>query len=296
MDDFVPTLVPEVEKELLLKTDTSSGVWTLFTDGASNVKGFGLDIVLKPPTSNVIRQSIKTSKLINNEAEYEAMIAGLELAKGLGVEVIEAKCDSLLGVNQVNGSFEVLDDRMQRYLNKLQVTLHCFKEWTLDHVPREQNSEADALANLGSSIEEDDIVPGTVIQISRSVVEQGHVEINSTSLTWDCRNKYIDYLKHGKIPADPKESRTLRAKVARFSLDENEMLYRRTFDGPLAVCLGHKDIDYVLREIHEGTCRNHYDADSLVRKVIRAGYYWDIMKRIPMNSFKGVINSKDLHR
>lgn len=61
----------------------SSGVWILFTDGALNVKGFGLGIVLKPLTSSVIRKYIKTSKLTNNEAEYEAMIAGLELVRAL---------------------------------------------------------------------------------------------------------------------------------------------------------------------------------------------------------------------
>ncbi|XP_070029761.1 uncharacterized protein [Nicotiana sylvestris] len=174
------------------------------------------------------------------------MIVGLELAKSLGAEVIKAKCDSLLVINQVNKSFEVREDRMQRYLDKLQVTLHCFKEWTLDHVPREQNSEADALANLGSSVEEDDIVPRTVVQLSRSVVEKGHAEINSTSLTWDWRNKYIEYLKNGKLPSDHEESRALRTKAARFTLDESETLYRRTFDGPLVVCLGSGDTNYVL--------------------------------------------------
>ena len=63
------------------------------------MKWFRLSIVLKSPTSNIVRQSIRTAKLTNNEAEYEAMIAGLELAKSLGAEVIEAKCDSLLVVN-----------------------------------------------------------------------------------------------------------------------------------------------------------------------------------------------------
>ncbi|XP_075083241.1 uncharacterized protein LOC142166993 [Nicotiana tabacum] len=201
------------------------------------------------------------------------MIAGLELAKSLGAEVVEAKCDSLLVVYQVNGSLEVREDTMQRYLDKLQVILHHFKEWTLVHIPRDQNSEADALANLGSSIEEYVILPRTVVQLSKSVIEEGHAEINSTSLTWDWRNKYIDYLKNGKLPTDPKESRALRAKVARFSLDENGTLYRRTFDRPLAVCLGPGDTDYVLREIHEGTCGNHSGVDSLVRKMIRVGYY-----------------------
>ncbi|XP_075079964.1 uncharacterized protein LOC142165273 [Nicotiana tabacum] len=158
---------------------------------------------------------------------------------------------------------------MQRYLDKLQVTLHRFKEWTLDHVPRRQNSEADALANLGSSVEEDDIIPETVVQLSRSVVEEVHAEINSTSLTWDWRNTYIEYVKDGKLPSDHKELRALRTRAARFTLYEDGTLYRRTFDGPLAVCLGPGDTDYVLREIHEGTCRNHSVVESLICKIIR---------------------------
>ncbi|XP_070005477.1 uncharacterized protein [Nicotiana sylvestris] len=164
------------------------------------------------------------------------MIAGLELAKSLGAEVIEAKCDSLSVVNQVNKNFKVREDMMQRNLDKLQVTLHCFNKWTLDHVPREQNSEADALANLGSSIEKDDIIPRTVVQLSRFVVEEGHAEINSTSLTCDWRNKYIEYLKNGKLPSDHKESRALRTKAARFTLDKDGTLYRRSYHGPLVVC------------------------------------------------------------
>ncbi|XP_070057791.1 uncharacterized protein [Nicotiana tomentosiformis] len=97
-------------------------------------------------------------KLTNNEA----MIEGLELAKSLGEEVIEAKCDSLLVVNQVNGTFKVREERMQRYLDKLQVTLHRFKEWNLQQIPRDQNSEVDALTNLGSSVEDDEFDTGEV--------------------------------------------------------------------------------------------------------------------------------------
>ncbi|XP_070034171.1 uncharacterized protein [Nicotiana tomentosiformis] len=202
------------------------------------------------------------------------MIAGLKLARSLGAEVVEAKYDSLLVVNQVNETFEVQEDRMQRYLDKLQVTLHRFKEWTLQHIPREQNNEPDALANLGSSVEDDELDSGTVVQLMRSIIKEGHPEINSTSLTWDWRNKYIKYLKNGKLPSDPKESITLRTKAPRFTLSEGGTLFRRTFDGPLAICLGPRDTDNILQEIHEGTCRNYSGADSLVHKVIRPGYYW----------------------
>ncbi|XP_060190505.1 uncharacterized protein LOC132619694 [Lycium barbarum] len=205
------------------------------------------------------------------------MIAGLELAKGLGDEIIEAKCASLLVVNQVNGTFEVKVDRMQRYLEKLQVVLRRFKEWTSKHVPRDQNNEADALGNLGSSVESDGFNSGVVVQLMRSFIETGHAEKNSTNLTWDWRNKYIDYLQIGKLLSDAKELRALRTKTARFCLVDGH-LYRRSFHGPLARYLGLGEIDYVMREIHEGTCGNHSGADSLVRNLIREGYYWNEME------------------
>ncbi|XP_070009718.1 uncharacterized protein [Nicotiana sylvestris] len=235
----------------MMKFPTEEGVKTVYGEQHAAKEMFEIEEVVP------IREPLTLEK---------SSTEGLELAKSLGAEVIEAKCDSLLVVNQENKSFEVREDRMQRYLDKLQVTLYRLKEWTLDHVPREQNSEVDALANLGSSVKEDDIVSGTVVQLSRSVVEEGHAEINSTSLTWDWRNKYIDYLKNGKLPSDHKESRALRTKAARFALDGDGTLYRITFDGQ-------GDTDYVLREIHKGTCGNHSDTESLIRKIIKAGYY-----------------------
>ncbi|XP_070055630.1 uncharacterized protein [Nicotiana tomentosiformis] len=217
-------------------------------------------------------QSIRTVKLTNNEAKYEAMIAGFELAKSIWAEVIEAKYDSLLVVNQIK-TFEVKKERIPRYLDKLQVTLYQLREWTLQHVPRDQNSEADALANLGSSVDSDEFSSGAVVQLMNSVIEEGHAEVNSTSLIWDWTNKYIDYLKTGKFSSDPEESRAMRTKVAKFSLVKRA-LFRRTFFGPLDRCLGPAEIEYAMREVHEGTCGNHSRVESLVRKLIRADYYY----------------------
>lgn len=78
--DFSPGMATEAEKELQVFNGSYPGTWTLFTYGSSNVKGAGLGIVLIPPTGETIRQAIKCHLITNNEAEYEAMIAGLELA------------------------------------------------------------------------------------------------------------------------------------------------------------------------------------------------------------------------
>ncbi|XP_060183168.1 uncharacterized protein LOC132613137 [Lycium barbarum] len=92
-------------------------------------------------------------KFSSCQTKAEATARGLELAKSLGAEIIEGKCDSLVVVNQTNGTFEIKDDRMRRYQEKLQVILHRFKEWALEHVPQDQNNEVDALANLRCSVE-----------------------------------------------------------------------------------------------------------------------------------------------
>nr|XP_016495285.1 PREDICTED: uncharacterized protein LOC107814390 [Nicotiana tabacum] len=120
---------PEEGEADLLSDLGGSGVWTLFTDGASNVKGSGLGIVLISPSGETLRQAIRTVPPTNNEVEYEALIAGLELAWGLDSKDIKIKCESQLVVNQVYGIFETKEERMQQYVVKVQAMLAQFREW-----------------------------------------------------------------------------------------------------------------------------------------------------------------------
>nr|XP_016511909.1 PREDICTED: uncharacterized protein LOC107829011 [Nicotiana tabacum] len=77
--------------------------------------------------------------------------SGLELAPELDFEIIKIKCDSQLVVNQVYEIFQAKEECMQQYVMKVQALLARFREWSITHIPREENAEADALANLGSS-------------------------------------------------------------------------------------------------------------------------------------------------
>ena len=88
-------------------------------DGSSNIKGSGLGVVLKSPQGDILEQSIHCEfRATNNEAEYEALIAGLDLAKSLDVKDIQVMSDSQLIVRQMNGSYEARDQRMSAYLIK----------------------------------------------------------------------------------------------------------------------------------------------------------------------------------
>ncbi|XP_070042658.1 uncharacterized protein [Nicotiana tomentosiformis] len=176
--------------------------------------------------------------LTNNEAEYEALVARLELDRGLGSDVIEVKCDSQLVVNQVYGNFDTKEERLQQYLSKVQALLSQFREWSIIHIPREQNMEADALSKLGLSTEMKGSDFGAVVQQLHSVLDvDGYCEFNSINLIWDWKNEFVEYLRHAKLHKDPKASQTLRTKAAHYCLVDGQ-LYRRSFQGPLARCLG----------------------------------------------------------
>ncbi|XP_070025569.1 uncharacterized protein [Nicotiana sylvestris] len=167
-------------------SETTSGIWTLFMDKASNMKGSGLGVVLIKPSEETLRPTIKTILLTNNEAEYEALIAGLELAWGLGSDVIEIKCDSKLVVNQVYGIFDMNEECMQQYVIKVQTLLTRFWEWSITHILREENVETYALSNLGSSIEMKGSDSGVVIQLMHLVLDvAGYCKVNITNLVWD---------------------------------------------------------------------------------------------------------------
>nr|XP_009780140.1 PREDICTED: uncharacterized protein LOC104229231 [Nicotiana sylvestris] len=66
-------------------------------------------------------------------------------------------------------------------------------------------------------------------------------------------------------------------EAARYSLVNGD-LYKRTFGGPLAKCLGPHQTRQVLEDVHEGHCGTHTGNRALVRCLIRAGYYWPTMK------------------
>ncbi|XP_070003532.1 uncharacterized protein [Nicotiana sylvestris] len=111
--DFSQKMQLEAEKELQVLNRSNLGIWTQFTDGSSNVKVAGLGIVLVPPTTETIRQAIKCHSITNNEAEYEVVIAGLELVRELGINRIVIKSDSQLVVNQMLGTYTSRKARIQ---------------------------------------------------------------------------------------------------------------------------------------------------------------------------------------
>jgi len=129
--------------------------WMLSVDGSSNQQGSGAGIILEGLNGVLIEQALRFAfKASNNQAEYEALIAGMLLAKEMGAQSLVAKSDSQLVTGQVTGEYQAKDPQMVAYLRYVEVLKGAFAAFELVHVPREQNARADLLAKRRSKCRE----------------------------------------------------------------------------------------------------------------------------------------------
>ncbi|RVX07353.1 Retrovirus-related Pol polyprotein from transposon 17.6 [Vitis vinifera] len=103
------------------------------------------------PTGEHLEQAIRLGfSASNNEAEYEAILSGLDLALALSVSKLRIYSDSQLVVRHIQKEYEAKDSRMARYLAKVRSTLQQFTEWTIEKIKRADNRHADALAGIAA--------------------------------------------------------------------------------------------------------------------------------------------------
>nr|KYP41525.1 Uncharacterized protein Mb2253c family [Cajanus cajan] len=142
--DFVAELTPTTAEE--------PQVWTLHVDGSSTSEGGGAGIILEGPNQVTLEQSLKFGfKVTNNQAEYEALLTGLRLARDLGAQKVSCNSDSKLMVEQLSETYQAKDTLLQRYFHTASHQISSFDEFTIKHVPREQNARADLLSKLAST-------------------------------------------------------------------------------------------------------------------------------------------------
>ncbi|XP_075515704.1 uncharacterized protein LOC142550516 [Primulina tabacum] len=86
----------------------------------------------------------------------------------------------------------------------------------------------------------------------------------------------IEYIVHAKLPIDRVQALRIKKQAPRFTL-LNNTLYRRSYLGPLLKCVSESEVEYILREIHEGCCGEHLGGMALSRKALLAGFWWPRM-------------------
>ncbi|GJR88385.1 reverse transcriptase domain-containing protein [Tanacetum coccineum] len=288
---------PEEESpdELMAEPEVLPEPWTLFTDGSSCVDGSGAGLILTNPEGAEFTYAMRFRfEATNNEAEYEALIAGLRIAEQMGVKNLQANVDSRLVANQVNGSYIAKESGMVQYLNKVKTLAKSFKEFSIKQIPRSENKKADALSKIASTSFAHLNKQVLVEELKEKSINEKEIldVVEEEGNTW--MTPICEYLTKEILPEDKKKARAVRRKAARYAMI-NGTLYKKSFLGPWLWCVGPLQANYVLREMHEGSCSMHSGPRFVVAKVIQIGYYWPTMHMDARNLIREC-NDCQIHR
>ena len=112
-------------------------IWRLSVDGAANAQGSGAGLILTSLERIDIEYALRFGfRASNNEVEYEAVIAGLNLTHSMEVDQLEVCSDSQLVVKQIEDSYEARGEKMILYLKKVRELLKRFVRVQIIHIPR----------------------------------------------------------------------------------------------------------------------------------------------------------------
>jgi ribonuclease HI len=129
-----------------------SRTWTMNFDGSKRLEGAGAGVVLISPEGDKLKYILRMTfpNASNNEAEYEALIHGLKMAKACGATRLKIFGDSQLVAQQVMNKCDAVNDSMIAYKEVYNELEKLFDGCEVNHISRLSNDEADVLANIGS--------------------------------------------------------------------------------------------------------------------------------------------------
>ena len=160
------------------------------------------------PNEDVLKYGVQIQyPATNNEAEYEAILTSLRLAKALGIKSLVIKSDSKPIVEKVNHEYEAKKEQMQKYQRlAIQMTGH-FDEIKFIQVPKEENSEVDEVAWIASSKQQTQN-EGLMIEIQALQVDS-----KSTQMA-----PILSFIQGEKLLEDPDEARRTKVRSVRFTI------------------------------------------------------------------------------
>ncbi|RDX84907.1 rnhA, partial [Mucuna pruriens] len=204
--------------------------WTMWFDGASNIVGNGVEVVLISPFDQCFPFAAKLEfDSINNMAEYEACTMGLLMALEYQVKRLKVFGDSALVIYQLRGEWETRDTKLIPYYDYAKEIISAFEAITFSHVHREENQTADALATLSAMVQ---VNEGQEMIIQ--CLTCGAAEPSTEPWYFNIKR----YLEKGEYPEEVSENRkrTLRRLASGFLLS-GTILYKRNTDMTLLRCI-----------------------------------------------------------
>jgi ribonuclease HI len=246
--------------------------WALFFDGSSCGKGGGVGILLISPNGEMFEFAIPIQPTVtNNQAEYEALLRGLQYLKEAKAILVEIYGGLELVIKQLNGQYECRNDILRNYYEECKEILKSFQLVNPQHIPREHNEEANMLAQSALGYRE-----------NQEVFAKDVCAFESDLAEDDWRKEIVDYLEN----PSRKVSRKLRYKAIKFVLIDGRLFYK-SLDRVLLQCLGHEEAKKMMSEVHNGLCGTHQSAYRMKWVIRHIGWYWPTMLEDCFEYYKG---------
>ncbi|XP_075658934.1 uncharacterized protein LOC142628780 [Castanea sativa] len=219
------------------------GTERVYVDGAANQKESGVGLVVISPEKIIIEKSLRLSFLVtNNEAEYEALLVGMDMVQNMGGTMVEMFSDSRLVLGQ--------------------------------QILRSRNTHADSLATLATSLAQSlprIILVEDLCKPTNSKWEKAQIHQVRAGPSW--MDPIVLFLRDNVLPEGKVEADKMRRKAPRFWLFEDQKLYNHSFFGPYLLCIHLDTVEPLLEELHEGICGSHTRGGSLSHRALTRGYW-----------------------
>ena len=196
-------------------------------------------------------------KSTNNIAEYEGLILALSKAKALGAKTLTVKIDSQVVTGQVEKEYTAREPELIKYLSVVRNLERRFEGFTLKHIPRSENAEADELAKAAAN--NLPLPPNTFYQILKSPATAETSKALKPILhlqNEDWRKAITEFLEGKTTEEDEAKAARIQARARNYTIIDG-VLYKKGVVQPLLKCISQSEGIELLQEIHSGICGSH---------------------------------------
>jgi ribonuclease HI len=207
----------------------------------------------------------------NNTAEYEALLLALRKMKALGQQNFIIKTDSKVIQEHIEKESEAKNPVLIKYLEKVREMERHFKSYSVQHIPRGDNNEADKLAK---AVARNQAMPLDVFFeiIKESSIKEEKAKIVSVVETPDWRAEIMAYLRGHYELQDELQKKRLKQRARGYAVINGE-LHKSGVIEPWLRCITFEKGLELLKEIHSGFCGAHICTRALAGKAIKQGFY-----------------------
>jgi ribonuclease HI len=251
--------------------------WIVQCDGAWCHKGVGISAVVTSPLGVVIRYAAQliftnNENSTNNITEYEALLLALRKMKALGQQIFIIRTDSKVIQEHIEKESEARNSVLMKYLENVKEMERHFKSYSMQHIPRDDNNEADKLAKATATNQE--MPPDVFFEIIKEPsIKESRPKIINVVETPDWRVEIMAYLRGHYERQDELQEKRLKQRARGYAVVNGE-LYKSGVTEPWLRCITSEKCLELLKEIHSGFCSAHIGTRALAGKAIKQGFDW----------------------